>query len=131
MDIMVCHIESSQWYFLKVNAPDLPEVLAILKLCPRCFYISSFVVIALVAMWLVGWRWLYHAKRESLTGGIKRRVVIVGVHVRGGRYPIWFNSVWILPNNDSFNNRFNIALPKIQSKILFNSKQTLAIQFKR
>ena len=41
----------------KVNAPDLPEVLAILKLCPRCFYISSFVVIALVAMWLLVGSW--------------------------------------------------------------------------
>ena len=35
---------------------------------------------------------------------------------------IQFN-VWILPKNDSFNIRFNIALPKIQFKILFNSKK--------
>ena len=33
---------------------------------------------------------------------------------------IQFN-VWILPKNDSFNIQFNIALPKIQFKILFNS----------
>ena len=39
---------------LKVNAPDLPEVLAILKLCPRCSLYLTFIVIALVAMWLVG-----------------------------------------------------------------------------
>ena len=34
-----------------------------------------------------------------------------------------------MPKNDSFNIWFNIALPKIQIKILFNSKYTLAIQF--
>ena len=33
--------------------------------------------------------------------------------------------------NYSFNIRFNIALPKIQFKILFNSKKNLLIQFKR
>ena len=39
----------------------------------------------------------------------------------GVRYPIWFNSMFkILPKNNSFNIRFNIALPKIQFKILFN-----------
>ena len=36
-----------------------------------------------------------------------------------------------MPKNDSFNFRFNIALPKIQFKILFNSKKNLLIQFKR
>ena len=35
---------------------------------------------------------------------------------------IQFN-FWILPKNDSFNIWFNIALPKIQYKILFNSKK--------
>ena len=43
---------------------------------------------------------------------------------------IRFN-VWILPKNDSFNIRFNISLPKIWFKILFNSKNILLIQFKR
>ena len=32
---------------------------------------------------------------------------------------------------DSFNIRFNVALPKTQFKILFNSKKNLLIQFKR
>ena len=35
------------------------------------------------------------------------------------------------PKNDSFNIRFNIALPKIQFKTLFNSKNILLVQFKR
>ena len=33
--------------------------------------------------------------------------------------------------NDSFNIRFNIALPKIQFKMLFNKKNILLIQFQR
>ena len=41
---------------------------------------------------------------------------------RGVRYPIWFNSIFeFCQKNHSFNIWFNIALPKIQFKILFNS----------
>ena len=38
---------------------------------------------------------------------------------------------WIFPKNDSFNIWFNIALPKIPFKKLFNSRKLLLIQSKR
>ena len=47
------------------------------------------------------------------------------------------NDTWVLSKIDSFNNRFNIALLKIQFKTLFISKEklwkreTLAIQFNK
>ena len=53
-----------------------------------------------------------------------QNVCFMAVKARWGSsipYLIQFN-IWILPKNYSFNIRFNIALPKIQFKILFNSK---------
>ena len=42
---------------------------------------------------------------------------------RLGVFDTLSDSIQCLPKNDSFNIRFNIALPKIHFKILFNSKK--------
>ena len=53
------------------------------------------------------------------------------VYGSGGRYPIWFNSMFEFCQKMIHSILLNIALPKIQFKILFNSKKILLIQFKR